>query len=547
MNDLPDPPELIKKHTELAQRQINTIELPINAKPDKLLRYAAKTGDFRWFDKDQLCNAIILAHRISDYCKNKSVGYIASKFLVNSKNKYKEFSDTRNFLRDAKVIKYDTKSAKPGKQGTRYLVNSKKIKILFEYEEFKNLKEHKNTTRMTKFEQVATDAHRWVVDTINYKVGVGHRFHQMLETLKNEAPERREGVHGYPYWRNLMAWQQIEGVIDWTPSIGSGGNRLYHCITPMRDKLRSWLTIDGENCTEIDLVSCFPTLCLGLYPDNHPEKQDYRKLVLEEGFYEWFLSKKNVYDGIEFNRKTIKPLVFKNILFANNNDYRTGVWYQFKDRFPYLANKFLEITENGDSLSANLQRLEASVMFKNVVPALMKKGIPCVTIHDSIMVPEKYAFEAEKAMYSGYSKKLGDEVKFHVTNRDSHPIEVGFHNSPILYLNYIDLNVPTNSVEILGKTNICFSLPVIKRINEISAEFYDITKGLRFGYNQAMKKWCEIQLMEQNEDSKKSMTLESLKGVVTILSCVKDKRFKFSARRINNTKDQGFKLIKNYS
>jgi len=34
MNDLPDPPELIKKHTELAQRQINTIELPINAKPE---------------------------------------------------------------------------------------------------------------------------------------------------------------------------------------------------------------------------------------------------------------------------------------------------------------------------------------------------------------------------------------------------------------------------------------------------------------------------------------------------------------------------------
>jgi hypothetical protein len=128
-------------------------------------------------------------------------------------------------------------------------------------------------------------------------------------------------------------------------------------------------------------------------------------------FYESFL---NHYKS-DISRTKIKNIMIQ-VLFSRNFDYknnRTYVPYEkdkkiFAEIFPLIYEIIIKLKEkNHANLPNALTKIESYIFIDNICPKLYDAGITPLTIHDSVIIPEKDAAKTLNIMQSTFYELTG--------------------------------------------------------------------------------------------------------------------------------------------
>lgn len=236
------------------------------------------------------------------------------------------------------------------------------------------------------------------------------------------------------------------------PRVSKSNHRLNSTVTNLNKELRYYLKINGNSIVEVDLKGSQPyvlstILCnrffnsndeyslSKIYPqlynqvkyisstsinpiikliekslynnkegfpkyfmfggiDSSPEIQEFRNIPFNDGFYDFF---NEVYLGGEYDIQKVKDQI---MLLLNLDDLskreHIDLIQDFKIHFPDI-NSFLEsingVRKIRSSTSILLQRSESYLFLRVGCQEIHDKlkGVPFLTIHDSILIEEKYA------------------------------------------------------------------------------------------------------------------------------------------------------------
>lgn len=225
----------------------------------------------------------------------------------------------------------------------------------------------------------------------------------------NDKKENKE-IELNKYFKNLSSIDGIDtGHIFF--KFDSYG-RLHTNYTVLKKHIRNnYLTIDGENVTEIDISNSQPFF-FAIYLKNEIGEENFNTEVKK---YVECVKNGLIYDEILHtfpdkinNRNEAKILMYK-ILFGNNLDNKMEsklfnslypTIYEYIKEFKYLSDSY-------KSLSHELQLLESNFIFNNVVTEIKRKipQIRLFTVHDSIIYPIKYKNDVE-FIFNSYLKKI---------------------------------------------------------------------------------------------------------------------------------------------
>lgn len=181
--------------------------------------------------------------------------------------------------------------------------------------------------------------------------------------------------------------------------------RFHTNFTVLKKEIRnSFLTIDDEKLKEIDITNSQPFF---LY-----------LLMKEKGFTEFnsfdtdVLSGK-IYDKIKdisgSTRKEVKVNIY-SVLFGRN--MTKNYWNKlFNSLYPEVHEwiiNYKKENKNYKIIAQHLQALESEFMFKQLIPEIIayNKNIKLITIHDSVMIQEKYYSEVKKIFLNCLNKLI---------------------------------------------------------------------------------------------------------------------------------------------
>lgn len=183
--------------------------------------------------------------------------------------------------------------------------------------------------------------------------------------------------------------------------------RVFNNVTSLPKELRPYLRLDGKSLVELDVVNCQPFLLLDLYSDE-PERERFAEIVCGGKFYESLDNKLAVPFG-ESGRQELKKAVFSQILFDKIRPTSTKLYLAFRQLFPSLDVKIIEMKAgNHNRLALHLQKLEAELIIGGVVRqiALVAK-FPVLTIHDSILTLPEHQAEVRELLETVFFERFG--------------------------------------------------------------------------------------------------------------------------------------------
>jgi hypothetical protein len=188
--------------------------------------------------------------------------------------------------------------------------------------------------------------------------------------------------------------------------------RLFTNFTNLWNELREFLRIEGERVDEIDIANSQPLLAADLYPEDSAEKQKYLEIVLEGHFYR----RLEAASGRKYpDYKKLKQLVFAQVFFGSISDgNRRPLLRAFKALFPELLaiiDNMKEGKKNKNKLALELQSIEADLVIGKVVNRLRLLGIPCLTVHDSIVCKVSDVERAYEILDQELEKLIGHKCK----------------------------------------------------------------------------------------------------------------------------------------
>jgi hypothetical protein len=209
-------------------------------------------------------------------------------------------------------------------------------------------------------------------------------------------------LKGAKYYRNLSSIDGIqEGHIFFR---FDNYGRVHTNFTILKKEIRQqYLTIEDCLLTEFDLKNSQPLFFALLL------KQEIGSQNFNQECWRFYELVKNglIYDDLiskhQLPREKIKLLFYK-VLFGNNNEENEENQI-FKIYYPTVYNYLLEIKSINNSyreMSHQLQKMESDFIFGRVVKDLILKYpyVKLFTVHDSIVVPQKY--EEEVALIFNY-------------------------------------------------------------------------------------------------------------------------------------------------
>lgn len=322
----------------------------------------------------------------------------------------------KELLRKFGALQYSNNDYKPGERTRMYKMRIITADMLMEAPEISQKHIAQFNEARGLFMNEANEGQKWVFETLTNHCDWYHGVYSYIETLKGVVEVDRFGVEKEPFIEAAKVTNKIgpDAVLEWAPTIGGKGGRMYHPLTNIKREVRRFLEIDGEITAEVDVKSCFPYLAAGLYENECQEKADYLRLI-NDGFYEWIQKLYAAsHPGESLDRDECKGLVFANIFFARRGQKRLQwLWNAFESRFPMLTSQIgLQA-----SLAAKLQQIEVSQIF-DVVVKLKNMGIRVVTIHDSLMVPERHAVTAERILSEHLTRSMGFHPGINTQNND---------------------------------------------------------------------------------------------------------------------------------
>jgi hypothetical protein len=153
-----------------------------------------------------------------------------------------------------------------------------------------------------------------------------------------------------------------------------------------------------ETC-EIDINNSQPLFLTKLINDSKSnwvkseEFEKFKELTITGNYYSFMMQQLKVTD-----KKEIKRLTYKVLFGRNATNSRADK--NFKQIFPSIHNFIiLYKKEFGDYkvLSHELQKMESKLIFNTIIKKIMLlyPEIKIITVHDSIIVPQKFRNQVE--------------------------------------------------------------------------------------------------------------------------------------------------------
>lgn len=195
-------------------------------------------------------------------------------------------------------------------------------------------------------------------------------------------------------------------------------NRRVICnLSILPRELRKFLRFDGKAMKGLDIRNSQPLIAgtlikrdfYGIDSNLDLEIDDYIKLCEDGKFYEEFMTED--YNKTEDLRKEFKKKFFRDNFFSKvPKKNKRQLRKLFEKRFPLISGiidrmKGKEGTREYAEFSKKLQLLESNIIFDGVNVPLLKRGLQCFNIYDSIVShDDKVLEEARKLIYQEFAK-----------------------------------------------------------------------------------------------------------------------------------------------
>lgn len=201
--------------------------------------------------------------------------------------------------------------------------------------------------------------------------------------------------------------------------IDKTGNRLHNNLTNVPTPLRKFLSLNGEELTQVDIKNSQPIFLYTMlrnYKIPIEELDKYKEIVCKTGFYEFFADKLN-FKLTEENRQQFKRSIFGGVLFDVNRKTLSKYENVFNNEFPNIFNIIRSIkNKNHKDVSIMLQREESKFIFYcvEVLKFENKSKLPLLTIHDSIVTTTGNEQKVRTKMMELFQKLYTIEPKLKV-------------------------------------------------------------------------------------------------------------------------------------
>lgn len=181
------------------------------------------------------------------------------------------------------------------------------------------------------------------------------------------------------------------------------GSRVYTPFTNMHREHRKYLSYEGKGLKCVDIANSQPTLAaayMQTYCDDrripYPRGLQYYKKICEDGlFYEEFMVGD---ERLPENRGKFKKDFFGMVFYTKPSSWMPPLRKRFVNKFPEIYKLLDVIKEDlgNDGFATEMQRLEAGIIFDNVNVSLLKDGMGCYNIYDSIVSHDDAVLEEAK-------------------------------------------------------------------------------------------------------------------------------------------------------
>ncbi len=196
------------------------------------------------------------------------------------------------------------------------------------------------------------------------------------EALEILDADSKKSVGAYTY--GFISYHFIRDK-NWFFATDPKTGRVFHNVANLNKELRPFLRLDGHKLIEVDISNCQPMLLYSFYDDKKSAEAIRYKAIVESGkFYE-------VIQAVTTQERQTTKKRFMSFAFGEPH-HKNKVSKAFNILFPELGKIINSIkADDYTALAIALQKLEADLVIKAVVPLCKKMAIPVLTVHDSIL------------------------------------------------------------------------------------------------------------------------------------------------------------------
>lgn len=285
----------------------------------------------------------------------------------------------------------------------------------------------KDIYRKAKLKQIQIVDEKIVTNYEAYKFSkkLKNPFHSYLydclsQTQIDYEPAKYFVASTVTEFENYVAYNCSIDMIhskDWFFIVDSTAGRVHNNITNLSKKIRPFLRYNNQQLIEVDISNSQPLL-FNILIDSylkevstisnflpyvpHSDISLYKRLTEEGKIYDYLMDKLNIKE----DRDEFKIRFFSKVFYSRENDnYVPEERKMFKALFPNVAKIISKYKkEDYRDLAIRLQKIEADIMIKKVVPELEKKKIFVLTIHDSVLILPEQELIVKKIIINEFQK-----------------------------------------------------------------------------------------------------------------------------------------------
>ena len=251
-----------------------------------------------------------------------------------------------------------------------------------------------------------------VVDTHSPEELVRH----LVSTKGSKNIPRNSTTREVELISDVVAYSRI-----FSGKIGQGG-RLISGIQQLPRPERYSLTIDDKPTVEVDFKSMHPSICYALLDIQGPEDN---------------------YAIQSVGRDTAKIILLSMLNASNRSSVVKSIrWEAIKNGTPLTAQEILNVQNAVSELEEihaplsewfyssawkQLQFLESQIMLK-VMEHFVNKGVVCLGVHDSAIVPSEYEEELKHVMLKSFREVLDTTISIVIETQAKSLQETGIEN-----------------------------------------------------------------------------------------------------------------------
>jgi hypothetical protein len=243
----------------------------------------------------------------------------------------------------------------------------------------------------------------------------------------SEWQERRTGrpqKHREPLNRNELAEYYMLTWAEWckdrTQYVLRTDGRLYYPLVNQPRGLRKSnmrFQYNGrlERCAEVDMSSTYYVL---LASELHPSACKDR--LLQDLFDGTFYEQLDEEAGRKYSkddRDLLKIAVQIDCLFGKEKFGMSDNFKAMSRRYPDLAAFIMHKRKRHDVtwLSKKLTNAEGKLFIDGLLPSIVDCGIPCMTMHDALLVPVSVADQVKEQCFQMTMDRIGVKARFKVS------------------------------------------------------------------------------------------------------------------------------------